>query len=493
MIVGRPFASAFPESTARRAAERHDVLVVEGLQGEAFGPVSFTLESGEVVGIAGAEGNGQALLFDCLAGRTPPKARIGRLRGRGVEPDLHARGREGRGPGPCSPVTADARSPHGCARCEGQRNHPVAQQVQLRRDPAPPQADPRGTVLSMDPTIGNHQVADVLVDGDTILEIRPHIEMNGAHVIDASGMIVMPGFVDTHRHIWEGVLRNIGTDVPLEGRSSYLSHVLHKMAPSYRPEDAYTGNLLSALGAIDAGITTLLDWSHIQASPEHTDATVQALGDSGLRAVFGYGFPWWGKWDDRQPTWFVHAATEHFSSQDQLLTLALAAPGPEFTDFEVTHDHWKLAREPGRGSRPTSASARTGRDAEFERFGRSGVLGPDTTYIHCTTLNDTEIDMIVDSGGTVSLAVPVEMMMGHGMPPIQRFLDRGLKLESQHRRRDQRPERHVQPDAIGARPRSARWQPGGARPVDHQLTTCSRVRHDRGCTGPTGSTPRSGH
>ena len=75
-------------------------------------------------------------------------------------------------------------------------------------------------------------------------------------VIDASGMIVMPGFVDSHRHIWEGVLRNIGTDVPLEGRSSYISHVLHKLAPAFRPEDAYVGNLLSALGAIDAGITT---------------------------------------------------------------------------------------------------------------------------------------------------------------------------------------------------------------------------------------------
>ena len=116
-----------------------------------------------------------------------------------------------------------------------------------------------------------------------------------AEVIDASGMIVMPGFVDSHRHIWEGVLRNIGTDVPLEGRSSYISHVLHKLAPAFRPEDAYVGNLLSALSAIDAGITTLLDWSHIQASPEHTDAAVEALHNSGLRAVFAYGFPWWGE------------------------------------------------------------------------------------------------------------------------------------------------------------------------------------------------------
>ena len=248
-----------------------------------------------------------------------------------------------------------------------------------------------------------------------------------AEVIDASGMIVMPGFVDSHRHIWEGLLRNIGTDVPLEGRTSYISFVLHKLAPAFRPEDAYVGDLVSALGAIDAGITTLLDWSHIQGSPAHTDAVVQALDDSGLRAVFAYGFPWWGKWEERQPSWFVRAATEHFSSKDQMLTLALAAPGPEFTDFEVTRDHWKLARETGARITTHVGVGSYGQDAKVQEMGEAGLLGPDTTYIHCTTLNDTEIQMIVDSGGTVSLASPVEMMMGHGMPPIQKFLDRGLR------------------------------------------------------------------
>ena len=285
-----------------------------------------------------------------------------------------------------------------------------------------------GIVLSLDPQVGEFASCDVLIDGDRIVAVRPGIgHVADAEVIDATGMIVMPGFVDSHRHIWEGVLRNIGTDVPLEGRSSYISHVLHKLAPAFRPEDAYIGNLLSALGAIDAGITTLLDWSHIQGSPDHTDAVVQALKDSGLRAVFAYGFPWWGKWEERQPSWFVRAATEHFSTKDQLLTLALAAPGPEFTDFEVSRDHWKLAREAGARITTHVGVGSYGLDGKFEQFGAAGLLGPDTTYIHCTTLNDTEIQMIVDTGGTVSLASPVEMMMGHGMPPIQKFLDRGLK------------------------------------------------------------------
>jgi cytosine/adenosine deaminase-related metal-dependent hydrolase len=284
-----------------------------------------------------------------------------------------------------------------------------------------------GTVLSLDTAVGDFAAGDVLVDGDEVVAVGPRLEATDAEVIDAEGMIVMPGFVDTHRHIWEGILRNIGTDVPLEGRTSYISFVLHKLAPAFRPEDAYMGNLVSALGAIDAGITTLLDWSHIQGSPAHTDAVVQALEDSGLRAVFAYGFPWWGKWEERQPSWFVRAATEHFATTDQMLTLALAAPGPEFTDFEVSRDHWKLARETGARITTHVGVGTYGLDGKLQEMGEAGLLGPDTTYIHCTTLNTTEIQMIVDTGGTVSLASPVEMMMGHGMPPIQKFLDRGLR------------------------------------------------------------------
>src|SRR5262245_12768936 len=284
-----------------------------------------------------------------------------------------------------------------------------------------------GTVLSLDPRLGDLETGDVLIEGDRIVAVGPNLSNGEVEEIDASGMIVMPGFVDSHRHIWEGLLHNAGTDVPLEGRTSYISFVLHKLAPAFRPEDAYVGNLVSALGAIDAGITSLLDWSHIQGSPAHTDAVIQALNDSGLRAVFAYGFPWWGKWEERQPSWFVRAATEYFSTKDQKLTLALAAPGPEFTDFEVTRDHWKLARETDARITTHVGVGSYGQDRKVQEFGEAGLLGPDTTYIHCTTLNDTEIQMIVDTGGTVSLASPVEMMMGHGMPPIQKFLDRGLR------------------------------------------------------------------
>jgi cytosine/adenosine deaminase-related metal-dependent hydrolase len=284
-----------------------------------------------------------------------------------------------------------------------------------------------GCVLSLDKKVGNFRQADVLIEGSKIAAVGPNLSAADAEVIDASDTIVMPGFVDTHRHMWEGILRNIGVDVPLEGDISYLAFILNVLAPVYRPEDAYAGNLVTALGAIDAGITTILDWSHIQATREHADAVIRALQESGARAVFAYGYPWWKYPDPGQDDWIRDVAKQYFSSKDQLLTFAIAPAGPEFTPFEMAKSQWELAREVGARITVHVGVGTAGQHDKLGEMGRAGLLKDDTTYIHCTSLNDEEIQMICDTGGTVSLAVPVEMMMGHGMVPTQRFLDRGLR------------------------------------------------------------------
>jgi len=284
-----------------------------------------------------------------------------------------------------------------------------------------------GIVLTLDKKVGNFHQADVLIEGTKIAALSPNLNAEGAQVIDASDMIVMPGFVDTHRHVWEGILRNIGTDVPLEGDASYLSLILNTLAPVYRPEDAYVGNLVGLYGAIDAGITTILDWSHIQATREHADAVIKALQESGMRAVFAYGYPWWKYPDENQDKWIRDVARQYFSSKEQLLTFAIAPPGPEFAPFDATKSQWELARELDVRITVHVGVGTAGKLGKLGEMGRAGLLKDDTTYIHCTTLSDDEIKMIVDTGGTVSLASPVEMLMGHGMPPIQRFLDRGLR------------------------------------------------------------------
>jgi 5-methylthioadenosine/S-adenosylhomocysteine deaminase len=284
-----------------------------------------------------------------------------------------------------------------------------------------------GCVLTLDANVGNFTEADVLIEGTKIAEVGPNLTAGDAEVIDASNTIVMPGFIDTHRHLWEGILRNIGVDVPLEGEASYLAFVLNTLAPAYRADDVYIGNLVSTLGMIDAGITTVLDWSHIQATPEHTDAAIKALQESGMRAVFAYGPVWYEAPKPEHPDWFRRAAKQYFSSKDQLLTLGLAAFGPEFNSVEGNTADWNLAREVDARITVHVGVGTFGKHGKVAEVGKTGLYGPDTTFIHCTTLSDEEIQMIVDSGATISLACPVEMMMGHGTPPTQRFLDRGLR------------------------------------------------------------------
>ena len=284
-----------------------------------------------------------------------------------------------------------------------------------------------GTILTLDKSVGNFHKADVLIEGTKISAVGPNLSAAEAEIIDAADMIVMPGFVDTHRHVWEGILRNIGTDVPLEGEAGYLATVLNKLAPAYRPQDAYVGNLVGLYGAIDAGITTILDWSHIQARREHADAVIQALEESGMRAVFAYGYPWWKNPDEHQDDWIRDIAKQCFSNKDQLLTLALAPQGPEFTSFEVTKAQWQLARELDARITVHVGVGSAGKKGKLAEMGKAGLLKNDTTYIHCTTLSDEEIKMIVDTGGTVSLSSMSEMAMGYGMPPIQRFLNHGLR------------------------------------------------------------------
>jgi 5-methylthioadenosine/S-adenosylhomocysteine deaminase len=160
----------------------------------------------------------------------------------------------------------------------------------------------------------------------------------------------MPGFVDTHRHMWEGILRNILPDASLD---EYVKIVQLQLGPHYRPEDVYAANFVSALGAIEVGITTILDWSHIQNTPEHTDAAIKALADSGIRAVFAYGTPSNGLADfrddprHRYPGDMRRLRKQYFSSDDQLLTLA---PASLSNPPDRVAAAWAVAREVARAN-----------------------------------------------------------------------------------------------------------------------------------------------
>jgi cytosine/adenosine deaminase-related metal-dependent hydrolase len=261
-----------------------------------------------------------------------------------------------------------------------------------------------GCVLSLDPKVGDFETADVLVEGSRIVEVRPNITAT-ADVIDAAAMIVMPGFVDTHRHMWQGALRNI---LPNGLLSDYSRDITGTARSVFRPEDARIGDLVSALGALNAGVTTLLDWSHIGNSPDHTDAAIEGLRQSGVRAVYAFGGGAGAA--SRHPADIRRLRKQHFASTDQLLTLALAT-GQSAAD-------WALARDVG-ALISLHVNGSLGADLK--------MMGPDVTYIHCTGLTVDAWKRIADSGGHVSIATPIEMEMGHGVPPIQEALDHGVR------------------------------------------------------------------
>ena len=288
-----------------------------------------------------------------------------------------------------------------------------------------------GHIISMDPRIGDIPGGDLLIEGEEIAAVAPSVEASGCEVVDASGAIVIPGFVDSHRHTWETSARGIAPDVTLDG---YFDLVLDRIAPAYRPEDVYAGNLLGALEAVDSGITTLLDWSHINNTPDHADEAIRALAEVGIRAVYCYGNPntsladWWFESTLKAPEDIRRVRDRYFSSDKGLMTLAMGTRGPGFCTPEVVRHDWELAREIGVPiSVHVGMGPVAGRFRMVEQLHDLGLLGPDTTYIHCNHLTDREFQLIAETGGTVSIAPMVEMTMGHGIPPTGEVLAHGLR------------------------------------------------------------------
>jgi 5-methylthioadenosine/S-adenosylhomocysteine deaminase len=288
-----------------------------------------------------------------------------------------------------------------------------------------------GHVLTMDPEAGDIFGGDVLVEDGKIAAVGHDLEVGDAEVVDAAGSIVIPGFIDSHRHTWETVIRGVAPDVSLAG---YFEVVLAAFAPAYRPEDVYAGNYLGALEAIDAGVTTLLDWSHINNTPDHSDEAIRGLQQARLRAVYCYGNPntsladWWYESELGSPEDIRRIREQYFSSDDGLITLAMGTRGPGFCKSDVVKHDWKLARDVGAPiSVHVGMGPVAGRFSMVKKLDEMGLLGPDTTYIHCNYLSDEEFRLIADTGGKVSIAPTVEMYMGHGTPPTAKALAHGLR------------------------------------------------------------------
>ena len=276
-----------------------------------------------------------------------------------------------------------------------------------------------GVVLSLDPKVGDFEKADVLIEGKKIAAVGPNLAATArsALVVNATDRIVMPGFVDTHHHQYETLLRSILSDGLLgigggdSGAKTYVSVIQGIFTPVYLPEDAYISELVASLNQIGAGVTTTVDTSQVSLTPAHTDACIAGLKESGRRALFAYSA---GVGPASQfPQDITRLRKQYFSSADQLLTLAL--------NGTVSVDQLKVARSVG------APMVSHFFNADLQPVNAAGVLGPDIEYIHCTQLNAATWKILADTGAKVSIAPAIEMQMRHGMPPLQTALDHGIR------------------------------------------------------------------
>jgi 5-methylthioadenosine/S-adenosylhomocysteine deaminase len=282
------------------------------------------------------------------------------------------------------------------------------------------------TVLSMDPRVGDLAAGDVLVEGGTIAAVAPDLgESAGdgqAVVVDLTGMILIPGLCDSHRHCWQNQFRRFVCDV--EDLDTYMASTHGGIALHYRPEDIYVGNLVSMLGAIDSGVTCVLDFSHNARTPAHSDAAIRAYGEAGIRAVHASAPPNAGPWDEQWPEDLVRLRDDYGSSQDRLVTVRMGID----MRYRATPELVAFAREAGLG---ISIDGLMGPlpSAMIERLGRAGALGPDVGLIHCTDFSDSAWKVVADSGARVTLAPTSDQQLGlaDALPPIQKALDHGIR------------------------------------------------------------------
>src|SRR5215468_10611004 len=298
-----------------------------------------------------------------------------------------------------------------------------------------------GAVMSMDPRVGDFPKADVLVEGDKIVAVRPNLSAGGAAEIDATGRIVMPGFIDTHHHQFEtalrsfladGVLINDGSGSP-SGTTTYFEFILLTFAPKYRPEDVYINELFGGLSQLDDGVTTVHDVSQIHHTPQHSDAAIKALFDTGRRAAFGY-------FESAFTTNPLYAypkdafriKNQFFSSSDQLVHMIMG--GEVYLGSPVYTQSWQIGRQLGLqiaahilspfGIRPILDQLAQGKGGIP---GANLGIGPDNLFIHMTGMSDQGWQAVKDNGAQVSIAAPIEMNMRHGMPPILKMQSLGME------------------------------------------------------------------
>lgn len=279
-------------------------------------------------------------------------------------------------------------------------------------------------VLTMDDAKTVLADADVLTVGDKVAAIGPALDVpEGTVEIDGTGGVVMPGMIDTHRHMWQTAMRGYGADWTL---TQYFVWYYLENGKHFRPEDVAAGNRLAAIEAIDSGVTTCVDWSHGLQTTDHADAAVDALQSVPGRFVLAYGNiqepPW--EWSARPE--FKDFVSRRFTGDDMLgFQIAFDIPGdpsfPEKAAFEV-------ARELGVPVTTHAGVWGATNDDGIRMMHDHGFMTPETIYVHAATLTEDSYQRIAGTGGSVSVATESEQSAGQGYPPTWAIRKHGIPV-----------------------------------------------------------------
>lgn len=285
-----------------------------------------------------------------------------------------------------------------------------------------------GCIITMDAKTRDLPRGDILVEDDRIAAIAPKIGVPAeAEVIDAEDMIVIPGLINAHLHTWQSGLRGIAGDWTVP---QYMARMHRGLATHFKPEDVYIANLMGALTSMHTGVTTLVDWCHNNPTPEHTDAAIDGLEQSGIRAAFLHGSP--------KPS--PKPGEKHFSyrpmprgeierlrkgrlaAKDGHITLGLAILGPTYSIWDVTLKDMRLAHELDLlvsmhtgGGTPIVADG-------FERLAKEKLLSPKTNVVHANNFSDETLKLTLDHGVKYTITADVEMQMGFCNPITGRLM-----------------------------------------------------------------------
>ncbi len=288
-----------------------------------------------------------------------------------------------------------------------------------------------GYVLSMDEEIGELPRGDVLIEDGKIAAVAERVDVLEAEVLDVAGHVVMPGFVDTHRHTWQAPFRGVCADWTLE---DYFRGIRMSISPNCAAQDVYAGNLLGALEALEAGVTTILDFSHCNNTPEHADAALQGLRDAGVRAMFAYGYY---PAPSDPPSFADHDARladarrlreRELSSDDALVTMGVALTEVGLLPFEQTIAEARSASELAIPSvLHTGCSWGSSLTEGIPELAHHGLLAADQVHVHCNTLDERNLRRLAEHDCKVSSSPESELQMGMGHPVIRRALVLGMR------------------------------------------------------------------